>query len=900
MPALVHTTFRVSNAKQFKESFEEKTEHGVGGYIPMSLMYIDPITLEPSLTGDITSGSGGVDKVNAIPFYALDDQMYLFIGRVSAWNSRDTPDGSIDPNINENNPPYPVDSMKDAHFNHWDDMIAAKKVSAKEVSHVIKRERADEIKEGVRNWTRGMRYDTYDDRADNLFDDDIMIHTVNERFRVYKCIKQGVGRFVNLYQESYLDGVSGIDPEYIDTTSNPGNPSIWVWDHASYREPKNTKMEAGVSEDFMVVGGDFQDGYQWKYYYTIDAGEALKFVTTSYIPVRTIRKENGSREDDHSDQWNVEEAAQPGAILNVLVDKVPVEGLDGTVYGYELTGGGAGYVQVNVSEENGAIEVDTTGVNTIIKFKVGTSFGSVMGVAFADAMSRGDIPQTWPEMQPTTYGKQNNDNRFDFTNAGTLASLMAATAAEVSHFFKNYGVVISGFGAASSLSDAQKEILQRYVFPVESVAISGGDLEFSINSPWVSERKDVAVFDNSILGLDGITVSNEPISFQIQPKVNITTNHQSSTVSDRTDSFEAYAIVEPFYDIAAEEYVQTQLGRIVDVRVTNPGRFHYRIDSAWVSPQPSNDTSTNAVITVADGGEAWNTHVYDLGHADMTTLSGAAGSALTSKGNRDLKNAKIFACIPPVGGHGFDPVGELGGFNVMINARFEGTEADEFTVGNEFRKIGILKNPLKYANTAPGYEQATVRTEMNNLWMSEGGYKELFRGYKTDQCYRLNLDMDSRIVDTPSTAETIFFEPDMEVEFRANNNGFAAETWPSATRKFNGAALQYADGDLIATAKLVDHDKINKRIRVIKPRGDFYTILQGTPPGSSNLRVDVVSRTPHSVKLDSVFALSKQEANTAEEPGMLPGSGQILYVENRSMVSRSQNQTEDLKISIQF
>ncbi|NBV73179.1 hypothetical protein EBR61_02805, partial [bacterium] len=43
------------------------------------------------------------DAVNDIPFYALDDQMYLFIGRVSAWNSRDTPDGSIDPNPSSKN-----------------------------------------------------------------------------------------------------------------------------------------------------------------------------------------------------------------------------------------------------------------------------------------------------------------------------------------------------------------------------------------------------------------------------------------------------------------------------------------------------------------------------------------------------------------------------------------------------------------------------------------------------------------------------------------------------------------------------------------------------------------------------------------------------------------------------
>lgn len=45
----------------------------------------------------------------------------------------------------------------------------------------------------------------------------------------------------------------------------------------------------------------------------------------------------------------------------------------------------------------------------------------------------------------------------------------------------------------------------------------------------------------------------------------------------------------------------------------------------------------------------------------------------------------------------------------MINARFEGTESDEFTVGNEFRKIGILKNPLSYDS----------KSDLNELWLSQ-------------------------------------------------------------------------------------------------------------------------------------------------------------------------------------
>ena len=849
MPALVHTTFRVSNAKQFKESFEEKSEHGVGGYIPDAMMSTDPITGFKTLpSSGITVGQ--VNDVNDIPFYALDDQMYLFIGRVSAWNAYDTSDGIPDPNINENAPPYPKDSMKDSHFNHWDDMIAAKKVSAGEVSHVIKRERADEIKDGVRNWQRGKRYDTFDDRADNLFDDDVLIHTVNARFRVYKCIKQGIGEF-KMFDDAALIGSQGSETMY-----KSGAQKIWCWTHQSRREPQRTDPDVpGITEDFMTVGDQFNDGYQWKYYYTIDAGEALKFVTTSYIPVRTIRKENGVRTNDYSHQYKVEENAIPGGILNVLVGKIPVEGSDGTVYGYELSGGGAGYMQC--AANSAAVIMNYDGPNGTMSFEVPD---------FDNEVEQARV--SWPDPIQAA-SSSTNENRFSFSNPSTyLGDMNLGGTADYNALFRGaYGVVVTAIDP--TFATIGQEVVKRYVYPIDNVQENGGKLTFHIDSAWISERQANSTFDTNIKGLTTTAIwNNLDVEIAIHPKVHIEANHQSSTECDKTNSFEAYAICEPFWDNTTPAYYQGELGRVIDVRVTNPGMYHYRIDSAYVKNRGS--------LVTAAGTKA----ALPPGIAD--------------------REASVFACIPPVGGHGADPTGEFGGFNVMINARFEGTEADEFTVGNEFRKIGILKNPLAYANTADGYLDTAVRTDLNSLSIGPQEYTKLFREYKTDQCYRINLAGDSYLVSDPA-GNTIFFEPDMDIAFYANCVG--AATWTSSTQMQGGSSKEYVHGDLIATAKLVDHDTINKRIRVIKPRGDFYTILEGAP--GPNVTANVVSITPHSVEKDNwpdanVFVQSLQDANTAEEPGMLPGSGKVLYVENRSMVSRSSNQTEDLKISIQF
>jgi len=902
MPALVHTTFRVSNAKQFKESFEEKTEHGVGGYIPLANMNVDPATGEPSLGAALSAGDG-----NKIPFYALDDQMYLFIGRVSAWNAYDTPDGVPNPNINENAPPFPVDSMKDSHFNHWDDMIAAKKVSAKEVSHVIKRERADEIQEGVRNWKIGMRYDGYDDRADNLFDDDILIHTVNERFRVYKCLKQGIGRFQLYAHDPATMDLSSVTPA--DGTYKDSDDNLYVWNHNSFREPQTTITESGLSEDFMTIGNEFNDGYQWKYYYTIDAGEALKFVTTSYIPVRTVRKENGERPIDYTDQYYMEENARPGAIMNVLVDKAPVEKSDGTVLGYEITGGGCGFFQV--AFENVQMDLDHTAGTEFVKFTVNDLVDDKVGCHWPDANVAVSYVNTACNKNQFEIGDPGtNDN----TKLGYLQRIFDSAGGDAATAL---GLIMRGYsvwireGLPNNLADEYMQ--DRYgsiAWEITDVAWNGLKLELKCDTAVYEKYVGESHYDQALSKKKGIdplldTASQTGLTIEIHPKVIVKANHQSSTIADTVDSFEAIAICEPFFsgqeiaDSNPEKAYQTAaLGRVIDVRVLNPGRYHYRIDSCELAANIAelDDASTTDGTTFLALDPAYSTYQVCAGVLDDVGIN--AGVDAT----RIMSKPKLFASIPPVGGHGFDPVGELGGFNVMINARFEGTESDEFTVGNEFRKIGILKNPLGYTNAASyvgGYTDPDARIALNTLWMEPSEYSQLFRGYKTDQCYRFNLDTDTFIESDVVGVDIVNFEPDMDIQFIANNAHTILgdnSLWLSATRmKPDGSQYAYADGDVIATAKLVDHDRINKKIRVIKPRGDFYTVLQGN---GSPLKIQSI--TEHSVKNEPIWGTSKLADDLAEEPGMMPGSGHILYVENRSMVSRSQNQTEDLKISIQF
>jgi hypothetical protein len=61
--------------------------------------------------------------------------------------------------------------------------------------------------------------------------------------------------------------------------------------------------------------------------------------------------------------------------------------------------------------------------------------------------------------------------------------------------------------------------------------------------------------------------------------------------------------------------------------------------------------------------------------------------------------ATATAIISPKGGHGSDPVEELGGKFVMINSRLDGSESNTISTANEFRQVGLVRDPLLFGTT---------------------------------------------------------------------------------------------------------------------------------------------------------------------------------------------------------
>ena len=162
------------------------------------------------------------------------------------------------PWTNESSPPQGNTSVN-AFYDVWNNMIGAKRVTGNDVRHCIPRF----------NWAANTVYCAYDDMMDSrdLKNANNQFYVVTSDYNVYKCLANNYGT---------------------NSTSMP--------------------TSINTTTDFQT-----QDGYIWKYMYTIADNEQLRFMTPSYIPVKTLSMNDGSL------QWPVQNNAISGAIHNIVL-----------------------------------------------------------------------------------------------------------------------------------------------------------------------------------------------------------------------------------------------------------------------------------------------------------------------------------------------------------------------------------------------------------------------------------------------------------------------------------------------------------------------------------------------------------------------------------------------------
>lgn len=98
-------------------------------------------------------------------------------------------------------------------------------------------------------------------------------------------------------------------------------------------------------------------------------------------------------------------------------------------------------------------------------------------------------------------------------------------------------------------------------------------------------------------------------------------------------------------------------------------------------------SSAKAICTLNNNGSFANVTIINTGSG--YTKASVVVSANTLYGS----GAEITPIISPPGGHGSNPVEELGGYNVSLYTKLSAAESGTLTTSNDFRVIGLIKGP---------------------------------------------------------------------------------------------------------------------------------------------------------------------------------------------------------------
>lgn len=152
------------------------------------------------------------------------------------------------------------------------------------------------------------------------------------------------------------------------------------------------------------------------------------------------------------------------------------------------------------------------------------------------------------------------------------------------------------------------------------------------------------------------------------------------------DQFDPFSTEAPFYVFTDENNVYKCLGN----------------NNGGVSSVKPTGTSTTP-ITTADG-YVWK-FMYSLSPVDVQKFLSPSWIPIRRVTFNDgsqqwaVQQTAIETPDSPPGGHGKDAVTELGAMYVMVSVKLQYDESGKISTKNDFRKYGLIVNPLKYGST---------------------------------------------------------------------------------------------------------------------------------------------------------------------------------------------------------
>lgn len=290
----------------------------------------------------------------------------------------------------ESTPPTPVDSTAQVEFDVWANMLSLKKVSGADATFGCTRI----------DWTSNTVYQQY--TVDTAYHNS-SFYVMTDDYRVYKCLDNNGGA---------------------QSTVKPNSTST-----SSFKT---------------------SDGYKWKFMFAVPAADVLKFLTSSFLPVKTLTS------DDSSLQWDVQEAAVNSSIESVTV------GTNGSGYPW-FSGTLAAANSSSVTLGSSASSTDGLYVNSDIYIISGTGSGQLRNITGYNGTTKVAVVNTAFNTIPTTSSTFNIGPKVNVIGDGsgfsayanvTSGSLNSVSVINIGQDYTTANVIFTSNGGSGGIATA--------------------------------------------------------------------------------------------------------------------------------------------------------------------------------------------------------------------------------------------------------------------------------------------------------------------------------------------------------------------------------------------------------------------------------------------------------------
>ena len=258
-------------------------------------------------------------------------------------------------------------------------------------------------------------------------------------------------------------------------------------------------------------------------------------------------------------------------------------------------------------------------------------------------------------------------------------------------------------------------------------------------------------------------------------------------------------------------------------------------------------------ITITNGGKGYTYATVNL------NLAKFSGNSLPS----------FDVIIPPPGGHGKNIYRELGAKSILAYSRIENDDLNpDFITGNKIARIGIVKNPTFFDSS------------------------NLLNYSKASNTYAIKLSGD---------IETAVFSPNSTITQTIVGVGTAVGRVVSYDNR-TGVLKYWQDRSIVGfgtgSSELRNTPEFGYDLIKFSSYGGIIEGTFSSLPIDTNF-VGFVTTIDSNIN-SGTYNLGQNFKNGLSNPEVEKYSGEMIYIDNRPSITRSQNQKEDIKVILQF